>query len=168
MTASVSVAEQPAPWWTRVPAEPAAVPEWLAQAAVERLGGSAARYLRWLRDTYPYATPDGLARAATERFSRRPWYTGLAGPFGLGALLSAQAELVLHIAAAYGRDPADPARVPELVALIRPRGLAASAASRFAGRLLPGAGLVFGVIADRSALDQVIRRAIAYYRTGST
>jgi len=151
------------PWWARLPTSPAEVPGWLAQVAVERLGDSADRYVRWLRDTYPHATPDGLARAAIERFKGRPWYIALAGPAGLGALVSTQAELVLHIAAAYGHDPRDAQRVPELVALIAPRDLAASAV----GRLIPCAGLVLGLVADRAALDDAARRAIARYRTGS-
>jgi hypothetical protein len=117
--------------------------------------------MRWLRDRYPRATADGLARAAVERFRRRPWYTIVTGPVGL---LSAQAALVLHIAAAYGRDPTSPERAPELVALIKPTGVAGSAGSRLAGRLLPGAGLVLGMLVDHGTLDGTATRAIAYYR----
>jgi hypothetical protein len=154
----------PAPSWTRLPNTPEAVPEWLAHVAVERFGDQADRYVRWLRETYPNATPDGLARASVERLARRGWYTALAGPVGVAALLSAQAALVLHIAAAYGRDPRDPARVPELLALIEPKAAGAVLLGRAAGRLLPGAGALVGLLAGRGALDRVAHRAIAYYR----
>jgi hypothetical protein len=140
------------------------VPEWLAFIAVDRFGDRADRYVRWLRDTYPTASPDGLARAAVARFAPRAWYTVLAGPVGIAALLSTEAEVVLHVAAAYGHDPRDPARVPELVELIGPKD-AGAALGRAAGRLLPGAGLVTALLAGRGAIDRVAHRAIAYYRT---
>jgi hypothetical protein len=152
------------PSWTRLPATPEAVPEWLAHVAVEHFGDQADRYVRWLRDTYPNATPDGLARAAVERLARRGWFTALAGPVGLAALLSAEAALVLHVAAAYGQDPRDPARVPELLALIEPKAAGTVLLGRAAGRLLPGAGALVGLMAGRGALDRVAHRAIAYYR----
>ncbi len=157
----------PDPWWSRGPAGPADVPHWLAEAAVERFADPADRYLRWLRATYPHATPDGLARAAIERFRRRPWYAAGAGPAGPVVLLAAEAELVLHVAAAYGHDPHDRQRVPELVALLAPGGLAGSLAARVVGRVVPGGRLVLGLLADRAALDQAARRAIAYYRPAS-
>ena len=152
------------PWWSRTPLTPAAVPELLAEAAVERFGDSADRYVHWLRATYPQATPDGLARLAVERLARRTRYLALAGPAGPVALLATQAELVLHVAAAYGRDPRDPARVPELLAVLEPKALAGPTIARLAGRLLPGAGLVAGVLTDAGALERTGRRAVAYYR----
>ena len=160
----VSPAPPVPPSWTRIPATPEAVPEWLAHVAVERFGDQADRYVRWLRDTYPNATPDGLARATVERLARRSWFTALAGPVGVAALLSAEAALVLHIAAAYGQDPCDPARVPELLALVEPKAAGAVLLGRAAGRLLPGAGALVGLLAGRGALDRVAHRAIAYYR----
>jgi hypothetical protein len=132
----------------------------LAEAAVERFGDSADRYLRWLRATYPQATPDGLTRIVTQRLARCYW----PGPVGL---LAAQAQLVLHIAGAYGRDPRDPQRVPELLALIEPRSLALPVLGRFAGRVLPGAGLVVSAFTYNNALETVARRATTYYRQGS-
>jgi hypothetical protein len=152
------------PWWARTPASAAAVPEVLAEAAVQRLGDSVAGDLSWLRDTYPQATADGLARLVIGRLAGRWRYTILAGPAGTAALLDVQARLVLHVAAAYGRDPRDPARVPELLALIRPTALAAPLVSRLAGCLLPGAGLLAAALADAGALDGLARRAVAYYR----
>lgn len=144
-------------WWTRTPARLGAVPTYLAEAAVERYGDSAHRYVQWLRDTYPDATPDGLARAVQLLPTR---YSVLAGPVGL---LAAQARLVLHIAAAYGRDPRDAARVPELLELLTADGLAGPLLARLSGRLLPGAGLVAGALADAGVRERTVRRAIAYY-----
>ena len=152
------------PWWSRTPLTPAAVPELLAEAAVERFGDSADRYVHWLRATYPQATPDGLARLAIQRLARRTRYTALAGAAGPVALLATRAELVLHVAAAYGRDPRDPARVPELLAVLDLEALAGPTIARLAGRLLPGAGLVAGVLTDAGALERTGRRAVAYYR----
>ena len=80
------------------------------------------------------------------------------------ALLATRAELVLHVAAAYGRDPRDPARVPELLAVLDLEALAGPTIARLAGRLLPGAGLVAGVLTDAGALERTGRRAVAYYR----
>jgi hypothetical protein len=153
-----------APWWTRTPLTPGAVPELLAEAAVERFGDSVDRYLHWLRETYPQATPDGLARLATQRLTRQLGYAALAGPAGAVALIPAQALLVLHIAAAYGRDPRDPERVPELLALVESKALAGPLLGRVAGRLLPGAGVVVGVLAGAGTLDRTARRAVAFYR----
>jgi hypothetical protein len=153
-----------APWWTRTPLTPGAVPQLLAEAAVERFGDSVDRYLRWLQETYPQATPDGLARLATERLTRHLGYATLTGPAGAVALVPAQALLVLHIAAAYGRDPRDPQRVPELLALVEPRALAGPLLGQVAGRLLPGAGMVVGLLAGAGTLDRTARRAIAFYR----
>jgi hypothetical protein len=151
------------PWWTRTPTRTSAVPLYLAEAAVERFGDSAYRYLDWLRDTYPEATPDGLARLVTRQLVGHSGYTALAGPAGPLALLAAQARLVLHIAAAYGRDPRDPERVPELVGLLTMKGLAGPALARVTGRLLPGAGLVASLLSDSGSLERLAHRAVAYY-----
>jgi hypothetical protein len=110
-----------------VRAYPAYAPEFLALAAVEHLGAEARRYAAWLRDTYPDAQPDGMARLAAQRFIRlarnEGAAAGMAGSFavllesaGLGWL---QARLVLHLAASYGHDPADPVRASELLVLQR-------------------------------------------------
>ncbi|MGW5672858.1 hypothetical protein ACWEVO_33870, partial [Micromonospora sp. NPDC003776] len=74
---------------------------------------------------YPEADGDGLARLATRRFVRLAGTggalaagSGLFAPVAeLAAVLWTQANLVLHLAAAYGRDPGDPDRVAELLAL---------------------------------------------------
>jgi hypothetical protein len=169
VVAEPAAAKKPEPvvrphWWTRTPTAPGAVPELLAEAAVERFGDSVDRYVSWLRDTYPEATPDGLARLATQRLTRRFGYAALAGPVGTVALLPVQALLVLHIAATYGRDPRAPERVPELRQLVESRALAGPLLGRVAGRLLPGAGVVLGAFAGAGALDRTARRAVAFYR----
>jgi hypothetical protein len=144
-------------WWTRTPTRLAAVPTYLAETAVERYGDSAHRYVQWLRDTYPDATPDGLARAVMRHTIGYPLLSGPAG------VLATQARLVLHIAAAYGRDPRDAARVPDLLELVTPKGLAGPLLARMSGRLLPGAGLVAGALTDSGVLERTAHRAIAYY-----
>ncbi|MFG1886263.1 hypothetical protein ACGFIR_00105 [Micromonospora sp. NPDC049051] len=111
----------------RMVEHPAFAPELLALAAVEVLGPRAGDWAQRLREAYPDAGADGLARLATRRFVRQAGAGGataaLAGLFAplaeLAAVLWAQANLVLHLAAAYGRDPADPDRAVDLLVLTR-------------------------------------------------
>ncbi|WP_433388677.1 hypothetical protein [Micromonospora sp. KLBMP9576] len=106
---------------------PAFAPELLALAAVEAAGPRARDWARRLRDAYPDAGADGLARLASRRFVRQAGVGGataaLAGLFAPAAELAvglwAQANLVLHLAAAYGRDPTHPDRAVELLVLTR-------------------------------------------------
>ncbi|MFY1704996.1 hypothetical protein ACN28G_25305 [Micromonospora sp. WMMA1923] len=80
-----------------------------------------------MRAGYPEADSAGLARLATRRFVRRAGVGGAtaatAGLFApvaeLAAALWTQADLVLHLAAAHGRDPAHPDRAVELLVLTR-------------------------------------------------
>ncbi len=119
----------------RVLDHPGFAPELLALAAVRALGPGAHDWAAWHRSTYPGATPDGLARLATRRFVRLAGAGGataaLAGLFApvaeLAVVLWAQSSLVLHLAAAYGRDPADPERAVELLVLTRVHADAESA-----------------------------------------
>jgi hypothetical protein len=145
------------PWWTRTPTHPSAVPAYLAEIAVERYGDSAHRYVDWLRTTYPEATRDGFARHIVERFATRGWY---GGPL---VTVARQARLVLHLAAVYGRDPRGPERVPELLSILEPKAFAGPVVARLAGRVLPGAGLLAGALADAGALERTARRSRAYY-----
>jgi hypothetical protein len=207
------------------PAEPAALPslrdfrdrpmhaaELLALAAVAHYGPVAARNVAWLRDQYPSAAGEGIARAAAHRFVRqartRGAVAGLAGPLAVlldaGALHALHAELILHIAAAHGKDPTAPERAAELLYLqgvhdtaaeadtavqsaIRPGGEVEPArggdparlgrplarplslsvlrigASRVL-RLIPGAGALIGAIANARATDEMVTRALRYYR----
>lgn len=110
---------------SRVLDHPAFAPELLALAAVEALGPRAREWVGGLRGAYPDADADGLARLATRRFIRVAGTGGAvaagAGLFApvaeLAAVLWTQANLVLHLAAAYDRDPAHPDRAAELLVL---------------------------------------------------
>ncbi|MFU8876122.1 hypothetical protein [Micromonospora sp. SL4-19] len=106
---------------------PGFAPELLALAAVDALGPHARDWVERARRAYPDADADGLARLVTRRFVR---LAGAGGAFAAGAgllaplaelaaVLWAQANLVLHLAAAYGRDPGHPDRVAELLVLTR-------------------------------------------------
>ncbi|NES29874.1 hypothetical protein GCE86_24775 [Micromonospora terminaliae] len=109
----------------RVLDHPGFAPELLALAAVDALGPRAAAWVGRTRDAYPDADADGLARLVTRRFVRLAGTGGAlaagAGLFApvaeLTAVLWTQANLVLHLAAVYGRDPAHPDRVAELLVL---------------------------------------------------
>ncbi|MFE9651403.1 hypothetical protein [Micromonospora sp. NPDC006431] len=104
---------------------PGFAPELLARAAVEALGPRAGDWVERTRDRYPDADADGLARLATRRFVRLAGTggalaagAGLLAPVAeLAAVLWTQANLVLHLAAVYGRDPGHPDRVVELLVL---------------------------------------------------
>ncbi|WP_233601125.1 MULTISPECIES: hypothetical protein [Micromonospora] len=109
----------------RILDHPGFAPELLAIAAVEELGPRARDWAERTRGRYPGADADGLARLAARRFVRLARTggalaagTGLFAPAAeLAAVLWTQANLVLHLAAVYGRDPADPERVAELLVL---------------------------------------------------
>ncbi|MGC4885799.1 hypothetical protein [Micromonospora sp. DT227] len=104
---------------------PGFAPELLALAAVDALGPRARSWVEQVRSAYPAADADGVARLATRRFVRMAGTGGAlaagAGVFApaaeLAAVLWTQANLVLHVAAAYGRDPAHPDRAAELLVL---------------------------------------------------
>ncbi|MEV4704551.1 hypothetical protein [Actinoplanes sp. NPDC049316] len=113
--------------WARLIADPGHSPELLALAAVQTLGPQAQEWAERMRDAYPNATPDGLARLASQQFVRfgtvGSVFGAVAGSYApltlLGAAALAHAELSLHVAAAYGVDPADPARAADLLLLTR-------------------------------------------------
>ncbi|MEO3780942.1 hypothetical protein ABGB16_29890 [Micromonospora sp. B11E3] len=119
---------------------PGFAPELLALAAVRALGPSARDWVAGHLAAYPGASADGLARLATRRFVRLAGAGGataaLAGVFApvaeLAAVLWTQANLVLHLAAAYGRDPLDRDRAVELLVLTRVHPDAESARSALA------------------------------------
>ncbi|SCL15426.1 hypothetical protein GA0074694_1209 [Micromonospora inyonensis] len=124
----------------RILAQPAFAPELLALAAVERIGPQAAAWTAALRETYPKIGSAGLARLATRRFVRTAAWGGataaVAGLFAplaeLAAVLWTQSGLVLHLAAAHGRDPVDPERAVELLVLTRVHPDAGSARTALA------------------------------------
>jgi hypothetical protein len=109
----------------RLLGDPAHAPELLAAAAVRLIGPRAAAWADAMQSAYPTATAEGLTRLATRRFVRLAAAGGLvsagAGLFAPAAeLVTAaltRAGLVLHIAAAHGHDPGDPARAVELLVL---------------------------------------------------
>ncbi|MEV7228560.1 hypothetical protein AB0M79_16265 [Polymorphospora sp. NPDC051019] len=113
------------PATSRLVDHPGFAPELLALAAVRRQGPAAAAWAERLRAEYPTATPDGLARLATRRFVRLAGAggavsaaAGLLAPLAeLAAVAWTQTDLVLHLAAAYGHDPAHPDRAVELLVL---------------------------------------------------
>ncbi|MGC3858624.1 hypothetical protein ACPSM1_00355 [Micromonospora chersina] len=139
---SQAEAREAEPGWrtvaVRVLDHPGFAPELLALAAVDVLGPRAADWVQRTRDAYPDADADGLARLVTRRFVRLAGTGGAlaagAGLFApvaeLSAVLWTQANLVLHLAAVYGRDPAHPDRVAELLVLtqVHPDGGTARAA----------------------------------------
>ncbi|MFC4018649.1 hypothetical protein ACFOW4_11955 [Micromonospora sp. GCM10011542] len=119
---------------------PGFAPELLALAAVRALGPDAGDWVERLRNRYPDAPADGLARLATRRFVRSAGVDGaaaaVAGLFAplaeLVLVLWTQANLVLHLAATYGRDPAHPDRAVELLVLTQVHPDAASARAALA------------------------------------
>ncbi|WP_330439301.1 hypothetical protein OHB44_00175 [Micromonospora sp. NBC_00821] len=130
----------------RVLDHPGFAPELLALAAVRTFGPGAAGWAAGLRDRYPDASADGLARLATRRFVRSAGAGGataaLAGFFAplaeLAAVLWTHSELVLHLAAAYGKDPTHPDRAVDLLVLTQVHPDRASAAAALAAAESPG------------------------------
>ncbi len=111
--------------WARLVADPGHAPELLAVAAVQSIGPRAQDWAAAIRDRYPTAAPDAVGRLATRQFARFGRLAALAGAVAgsyapiivTAAAALTHAELVLHIAAAYGFDPADEARATDLLVL---------------------------------------------------
>jgi hypothetical protein len=88
------------------------VPETAAAAAVKRFTPQADAWAQEIRSTYPTATNDGLARLAQQRFIRKTTAAGAAASLANGWSSAADlvatswvnAELIAHIAAAYGKQ----------------------------------------------------------------
>ncbi|MFI9641122.1 hypothetical protein ACIG87_13835 [Micromonospora sp. NPDC051925] len=182
---------------TRLLAHPGFAPELLALAAVEGIGPRAREWARGQREAYPDVGPDGLARLATRRFVRLAGVCGataavaglLAPVAELASVLWTQSALVLHLAAAYGRDPAHPDRAVELLVLtqVHPNADSARAAldaaraadgpgdgpwpraAEFAGRLAkPLAAQVGGWVALRLAARLLPGAAVLATAAGNT
>jgi hypothetical protein len=125
-----------------------------------------------MRDRYPDARPDALARLAAAECvrtaRRRGALTSAAGLLGsaatTGVLARAHAHVVLTIAAAYGIDPTQPERADDLLELLRVprltlptipalagagRILAGFAVRRAAARLVPFGAALAGAIQFR-------------------
>ncbi|WP_345153480.1 hypothetical protein [Micromonospora maritima] len=128
-SAAAAVARTPVEGWRsvgpRLRDHPGFAPELLALAAVDALGPRARDWVDQVRRAYPQADADGVARLTTRRFVRMAGAGGAlaagAGLFApaaeLTAVLWTQANLVLHLAAAYGREPTHPDRATELLVL---------------------------------------------------
>jgi hypothetical protein len=108
-------------------ANPGHAPELLALAAVQTIGPRAQDWVSRIREQYPTATDDAVARLATQQFTRfgsvSSIFGAVAGSYApialLGAAALTHAELVLHVAAAYGLDPAADQRATDLLVLTR-------------------------------------------------
>ncbi|GIF39759.1 EcsC family protein [Actinoplanes xinjiangensis] len=121
--------------WARMKADPQYAPEHLALDAVRRLGPEAAAWHARLRRERPDLDADGLANLAIKHFTTLARVSGaVSGAAGLpgavvdvGVLAWTQARLVLHVAAAYGADPAAPERATDLLVLQRVHKVAETA-----------------------------------------
>ena len=132
-----------------------------------RLGSQAREWVDHIRERYPLARPDALARLAVEEHVRTARRQALANTSAVGSLAEVgllgrtQASLVLTIAAVYGSDPTADDRVRDLLELLpiprltQPslaaagnvgRLLGAVAVRRVGARLIPFGAAVAGVI----------------------
>ncbi|MFF5082084.1 hypothetical protein ACFY36_33975 [Actinoplanes sp. NPDC000266] len=126
MAVTKPAAERTDPWAGLI-ADPARAPELLAIAAVQTLGPRAREWADRTREAYPAAGTDALVRLATRQFTRLGSLTGIVGAVAgayapvalLGAAAFTDAELSLHIAAAYGLDPTDEERAADLLVIGR-------------------------------------------------
>jgi hypothetical protein len=147
---------------------PAHAAELLALTAVSRYGPAAAANVRWLRELYPDASGEGVARAASHRFVRqartRGALAGLGGPIAVmldaGALNALHAELILNIAAAHGKDPTAPERAAELLYLQGVHDSAADAGAAVRAAVEPlGAG---AAAVDPTRLGRPLARTLTF------
>jgi uncharacterized protein (DUF697 family) len=133
--AEASAAGVPGRLWDRMRADPQYAPEHLALEAVRRLGPEAARWAERTRQQQPGITDEALAQLAVRRFTTHARLSGaMSGAAGLpgavvdvGVLAWTQARMVLHIAAAYGADPAGPERAVDLLVLQKVHRIAETA-----------------------------------------
>jgi hypothetical protein len=131
--------------WAKVIADPGHAPELLALAAVQTFGPRAQDWAAQTRGSYPTADTPALARLAKQQFTR---FGGLGSVFGavagsyapitlLGTAAITHAELVLHMAAAYGLDPTDPQRAVDLLVITRVHPTKSDAEAAFASARVP-------------------------------
>jgi hypothetical protein len=113
--------------WAKLIADPGHAPELLALAAVQTFGPKAKDWAAKTREDYPTADDRALARLAKQQFTRfgrvGSVFGAVAGSYApvtlLGTAAITHAELVLHVAAAYGLDPTDPQRAVDLLVVTR-------------------------------------------------
>jgi hypothetical protein len=121
--------------WDRMRIDPQYAPEHLALEAVRRLGPEARRWASRVRAEQPGIDSEALAQIAIRRFTNLARLSGaVSGASGLpgavidvGVLAWTQSRMVLHIAAAYGLDPAAPERATDLLVLQRVHKVAETA-----------------------------------------
>jgi hypothetical protein len=116
--------ELPPSLWSRLRADPARAPEYVALAASERHAPAAAAWVEERRRMYAHS-PAELAQMAKRRHAALARFGGAAT--GMGGLVTAipdlaaaawiQTRMVFFIAAAYGYDPFDPMRPAELLVI---------------------------------------------------
>lgn len=148
-------AAPPVRLWDQMREDPQYAPEYLALEAVRRLGPEAATWVERTRARYPGIHPEVLAQIAVRRFVTRARLSGaVSGAAGLpgavvdvGVLAWTQARMVLHVAAAYGHDPAHPDRATDLLVLQKVHKVAESAR------------LALGVAAGRTRAAELFRRS---------
>jgi uncharacterized protein (DUF697 family) len=182
----------PGSLWDRMKADPQYAPEHLALEAVRRLGPEARRWAERIRAEQPDITADALAQLAIRRFTNLARLSGaVSGATGLpgavvdvGVLAWTQARMVLHIAAAYGHDPAAQDRATDLLVLQRVHKVAETArlalgvaagrerASRLfattGGRPLTGVMLKLGVKLAQMAGIRAAKRMFAKIIPGAS
>jgi hypothetical protein len=99
----------------------------MAIEAVRVLGPEAAVWTRHVREEFPGLTPEELATLAIKRFTTLGRISGAVSGSGelpgavldVGVLAWTHSRMVLHIAAAYGLDPAAAERAADLLVLQR-------------------------------------------------
>ncbi|GIE33108.1 hypothetical protein Ait01nite_061530 [Actinoplanes italicus] len=132
---SAETAAPPGTLWARMKADPQYAPEHLALEAVRRLGPEAAAWHARIREERPELDPDGVANLAVKHFTTLARVSGaVSGAAGLpgavldvGVLAWTQSRMVLHVAAAYGTDPAGQERATDLLVLQRVHKVAETA-----------------------------------------
>ena len=134
-TPGADPAGPPGTLWARMKADPQYAPEHLALEAVRRLGPEARLWAEQVAVRQPESTPDDLAALAVRRFTNHARLSGaVSGAAGLpgavvdvGVLAWTQARMVLHVAAAYGKDPTAAERATDLLVLQRVHKVAETA-----------------------------------------
>ncbi|GAB3141415.1 hypothetical protein GCM10027290_14110 [Micromonospora sonneratiae] len=148
-------ADPPRRLWEQMKGDPQYAPEYLALEAVRRLGPEARNWVARNRAQFPGIPPEGLAQLAAKKFITRARLSGaVSGAAGLpgaivdvGVLAWTQARMVLHIAAAYGRDPAHVDRATDLLVL---QGI---------HKVAETARLALGVAAGRERAAKLLRQS---------
>jgi hypothetical protein len=201
-------------------ADPQYAPEHLAVEAVRRIGPQATAWVDYVRRGQPGLNSEQIAQIAAKKFTNIAGLSGaVSGAAGLpgavvdfGVLAWTQARMVLHLAAAYGLDPAHGDRATDLLVLQRVhkyaqtaraaigvaqgretigavvtagRGGARAGTGRLLGELtmklarmagvralkrlfakiVPGAGVILGHWANRSATKELAARSMAHFRS---